>query len=170
MILPETPTNSVDVSATFSESKVNLYRYGGFALHSLLKKYYKQKPCSKDILTTLRHLRVKGDELYNVPHAIQQLNQGGLDIITPHMLPFLRGLVEKVRSLVNEERCQDLGEHMIAVACKDIDMDMERVQIFKQCMPDAGVDTSPAVVSKLYSELSKKVFHARVSQYMTASI
>lgn len=31
-------TDSDDVSTvTFSESKVNLYRYGGFALHSLLK-------------------------------------------------------------------------------------------------------------------------------------
>ena len=34
-------TNSDDVPTTFSESKVNLYRYGGFALHFLLKKCYK---------------------------------------------------------------------------------------------------------------------------------
>ena len=171
---PETAaTSSVDVpTIIFPESKVNLFRYGGFALHSLLKKYYKhtQKPCSKDILTTLRHLRVKDDELGNVPHAIQQLNEGGLDIITPRMLPFLRELVEKVRSLVNEERCQDLGQHMIEVACEDIDNDTELTRVFNQCMLDAGVDASPAVVSRLYSELSKKIFHARVNEYMTASI
>ena len=37
---PETTvtTSSDDVLTTFSESKVNLYRFVGFALHSLLKK------------------------------------------------------------------------------------------------------------------------------------
>ena len=166
-------TDSDDVSTvTFSESKVNLYRYGGFALHSLLKKYYKhtQKPCTKDILTTLKHRRVKEDQLADLPVAIQQLNQGGLDIIAPCMLPFLRGLIENVRSLVNEERCQDLGQHMIEIACKDIDKDTELTRIFTECVHNAGVDTSSAVVSRLYGELSKKIFHARVNEYMTASI
>lgn len=170
---PETAaTSSVDVpTIIFPESKVNLIRYDGFALHSLLKKYYKhtQKPCSKDILSTLRHLRVKDDELGNEPHAIQQLNEGGLDLITPRMLPFLRELVEKVRFLVNEERYQDLGQHMIEVAYEDID-DTELTWVFNQCMLDAGVDASPAVVSRLYSELLKKMFHARVNEYMIASI
>ena len=51
---PETATSSDTVQTTFPGSKVHLYRYGRFALHSLLKKYYKdtQKPCTKDILTT----------------------------------------------------------------------------------------------------------------------
>ena len=46
----------------------------------------------------------------------------------------------------------------------------ELTQIFGQCVQDAGVNTSSVVVSRLYSELSKKIFHARVNEYMTASI
>lgn len=165
-------TTCTDMPTTFCESKVSLYRYGGFALHSLLKKYYKhtQKPCTKDILSTLRHLRVRDDQLDILPHAVRQLNQGGLDIISPSMLPFVKSLVEKVRSLVNEERCRDFGQHMIETACDDINKDTELTQIFSQCVQDAGVNTSSVVVSRLYSELSKKIFHARVNEYMTASV
>ena len=59
---------------------------------------------------------------------------------------------------------------MIEVACEDIDNDTELIRVFNPCMLDAGVDASPAVVSRLYSELSKKIFQARVNEYMTASI
>ena len=62
----ETTTFSDDVlTVTLCESKVNPYTYGGFALHSLPKKYYKhtQKPCTEDILTTLKQLRVQDDQL-----------------------------------------------------------------------------------------------------------
>ena len=37
-------------------------------------------------------------------------------------------------------------------------------------MKSAGSDTSSAVVSRLCSELSKKIFHARVKEYLTASV
>ena len=88
---------------------MNLYRNGGFALHSL------------------KHLRLKDNQLHelHVPSGIIHLNQGGLEIMTPHMLPFVRGLVENVPSLVNEERCKDLGQQMVEVACKDIESDKE---------------------------------------------
>ena len=56
---------------------------------------------------------------------------------------------------------------MIEVACEDIDNDTELTRVFNQCVLDAGVNTSPAVVSRLYSELSKKILHARVNEYMT---
>ena len=59
---------------------------------------------------------------------------------------------------------------MIEIACKDIDKDTELTWIFTECVHNAGVNTSSAVVSRLYGELSKKIFHARVNEYMTASI
>ena len=49
------------------------------------------------------------------------------------------------------------SHHMIEVACEDIDNDAELTRVFNQCVLDTGVDTSPAVVSRLYSELSKKI-------------
>lgn len=42
---------------------------------------------------------------------------------------------------------------MIEIACKDIDKDTELTRIFTECVHNAGVDTSSAVVSRLYSKL-----------------
>ena len=59
---------------------------------------------------------------------------------------------------------------MIEVACKDIDENTKFTRIFSQCVQDASVDTSSAVVSRLYSELSKKKFHVKVNEFITPSI
>lgn len=74
-----------DVSAELSsqvdtlvESNVSLYRYGGFAIHSVLQKYKDRKDtCSESITTILRSMIMKSEESASVPTAIHLLNQGG---------------------------------------------------------------------------------------------
>ena len=46
----------------------------------------------------LRSIRVTDKEWGNLPSGIHYLQQGGLDIISPQMLPFLRYVVEKTTS------------------------------------------------------------------------
>jgi hypothetical protein len=60
---------------TLKESNVNLYRYGGFALHSMIQKRTKDKPIDPCFQTELRFLR--------------------------HLS--LRQLVEKVASKINDD-------------------------------------------------------------------
>lgn len=95
------------------ESNVCLYRYGGFALHSLLQKYKATKSChdshDHEMKIVLRQLTVKHHQMNLVPYGIQQLNQGGLVIMDPVMLPYLRALIEKISSLVNEDKCHESG-------------------------------------------------------------
>ena len=55
-------------------------------------------------------LTVTEDEWDKIPPAIRHLQQGGLDIISPRMLPFLRYVVEKTTSLVNDEKCKEQGK------------------------------------------------------------
>ena len=86
--------------STLVESNVSQYRYGGFALHSLMKKY--EKSNSKDEVNFLQLLQVKHNEVSTLPFGIQQLQQGGLKIISPCMLPYLRTVIEKVSSLINK--------------------------------------------------------------------
>ena len=50
------------------ESNVSLYRYGGFALHSLLQKYDGQ-PCAK-MIPILREMVIKHEQLPSVPIGI----------------------------------------------------------------------------------------------------
>ena len=155
----------------FVESNVSLYRYGGFALHSLLQKYKQGKGGPNDaVVTVLKQLIIKGEQLSMVPYGVQQLNQGGLVIMNPLMLPYLRALIEKVSSLVNKERCKEFGKQMIEAACTDIENDEEIASTYIQCVTIVGIDSSSIVFPKIYNELSKKMFHARVNEYMTAAV
>lgn len=70
------------------ESNVSLYRYGRWAIHSLLQKYTERKDtCSESISTVLRCMVMKSEESGLLPTAIHLLHQGGLTILSPKMLP-----------------------------------------------------------------------------------
>ena len=53
------------------------------------------------------------------------------------MLPYFRAVIKKVASLVNEDRCCELGQHMIEVACKNIEDDVKLSCTFVKCIEDA---------------------------------
>lgn len=94
---------SDDTPATlFYESKTSLLRYGGFALHSMIKKRKKAagSTTSANALTRsecqlLESLKSKEDERELISSAIHHLQQGSLTIITPRMLPLLREVLAK---------------------------------------------------------------------------
>ena len=105
-----------------------------------------------------------------VPYAVKELNQGGLVIIDHCMLPFVRAVIEKTRCLVCEEKCRELGQNVIQVAKMEIKNDESLYTSFIVCVKHCGVDSSLPVVRKIFDELSLKLFHARVNQFMTATI
>ncbi len=59
---------------------------------------------SHETMTTiLQQLKIKDNaQMSMLPTAIHHLNRGGLDIMNPCMLPYLRVIIEKVASLINE--------------------------------------------------------------------
>ena len=103
---------SASGSERFIESNVSLLRYGGFALHSMLLKRERNvsvlaESSTKIEIELLKSMKVTEEEWDAVPSAIKYLQQGGLDIISPKMLPFLRYVVEKTASLVNDKTCRE---------------------------------------------------------------
>lgn len=91
--------------------------------------------------------------------------------MNPCMLPYLRSLTSKVSSLVNEEQCRQFGRHVIESARTDMENDQTLASTFLECVTQAGLEsTSPILFPKIFNELSTKVFHARVNEYMTASV
>ena len=169
--IDKTMTSSDCSDQPLAESNVSLYRYGGFAIHSLLQKYKEREdPCSQAIVVILKKMVIKHEELCLLPSGVQLLNRGGLVIISPSLLPYLRALIEKVSSLVNEERCREYGQYMIDVARLAIEDDSNINSSFIRCIQAAGVDSKCPIIPQVYSELSKKLFHARVNEYMTAAV
>ena len=107
-----------EMSHTLTESNVALYRYGGFALHSMVQKRrcHVSKETVKSELALLESLKVTKEQYSQIPRAIQQLNRGGLSVPSPTLLPFLRMIVEKTTSLVNDQKCTEHGRHVIKLA------------------------------------------------------
>lgn len=75
------------------ESNFSLYRYGGFALHSVLKKRMSHKSSQSKTRLPSANLTVheNKERWAELPIQIQQLQNGGLEIVTPDLLPFLCG-------------------------------------------------------------------------------
>ena len=83
----------------------------------------------------LKTLTVTKDEWDQIPSAIRHLQQGGLDIISPQRFPFLRYVVEKTTSLVNDEKCKEQGRNMLKSAQSELKADLEMVELFSKQIP-----------------------------------
>lgn len=87
-------------------------------------------------------------------------------MVTPDLLPFLRQLVEKVASKVNDDTRKELGQQLIKTAKGELESDSELYKMFQAC---TSVSVYPECGQRLYKEFCMKIFHARVNEYMVAS-
>ena len=158
----------VEVIHTVTESKGALHRYGGFALHSMVQKrqHHMTRVNVNNELKLLNTLKVRKEEWNEVPPAIQQLTGGGLDVSSPTLLPLLHKIVEKTSSSVNEQMSKEHGRRMIELAKQELDSDSELKEIFDNLVSS---DFSSECKASVLRELTHKVFHARVNEYMTAT-
>lgn len=168
-ISADTVDSSLEQPAQLFESNVSLYRYGGFALYSLLQKH-KQDAQSQPKVHVLEKMRIKHEEVEMLPSGVKLLNQGGLTVVGPKMLPYLRALIDKVSKLVNDEQCCEHGKNMIDVARLAIEDDHNIKKTFINCLTNIGINPETSLVLEVFQEMSKKLFHARVNEYMCASV
>ena len=153
----------------FYESKTSLLCYGGFALHSMIKKRKKEEATAlaKSELKILESLKATLDESDDIPSAIHHLQQGGLHIVTPRIIPLLRAVVDKTASLVNEQSCKDHGKEMLKVAEADFCNATTNTffQLFMQHIP-----STPTLTTECKMKLCKElIFHARINEYFSAA-
>ena len=91
--------------------------------------------------------------------CLKQLNQGGLTIMSPSMLLYLRKLIETKKN----------GQYMIEVAHANIENDSDFHSTFIRCIIILAL-IHLSQLSIKYIELARKKFHARVNEYMTAAV
>ena len=109
----------------------------------------------------LMSIRVTEKEWDELPPATQYLQQGSLDIISPRMLPFLRSVVEKTTSLVNDERARQYGRDMIGLAQCEIEANATTISLFNE---EASTTFTIDCKTCVCTELTCKIFHARVNE------
>ena len=100
-----------------------------FALHLIQKRTKSVKDklidsCLQMELRFLRHLSLPKYREREVLTPIVELNQGGLHMVTPDLLPFLQQLVEKMASRVNDDTRMELGQRLIKVAKGELENDL----------------------------------------------
>ena len=95
----------------------------------------------------------------------QQL-QGGLHIMTPEILPFLRKVVETVASMINNDMKTEYGENLILVAEKQLQSDDGLKSSFQSCTSAVRTNFPQECFQNVYKEL----IHARVNEYVHGSI
>lgn len=158
-VMSASTSNNTDAKAsqTISESNVALYRYGGFALHSMMekRKCHITRANAKNELELLNTLKVRKEEWDGLPPAIQQLTRVGLDIQSPTLLPLLCKIVEKTFSLVNEKVSRKRGRQMIEHAKQQLDDCSEVKEAFDNVVPPTFSTESKTSV---LTELVHKVF------------
>ena len=59
---------------------------------------------------------------------------------------------------------------MIEAARSAIECDMNLKAIFVHNIQKIGIDSTLPLITRVYNELSKKIFNARVNEYMSAAI
>ena len=119
-------------------------------------------------------LKSKEDERELIPSAIHHLQQGGLIIITPRMLPLLREVLAKTASLVNEQTCKDTGKNMLQLAKKkELPMKQQKQHssnYLNECLPCTCVSTLTSEQQNTScNKLTSKIFHARINEYFSAA-
>lgn len=153
------------------ESVVSLYRYTGATLYSMIEKREKisLKHPQLKLLYTMKLKKNEQDHM----HLPDALNQGGLVIVSLHMIPYVRELMHLVNKHVNSGKLQEHGKNMIRVALDKIMADQELVLLFKECLLKAGVPNEDLELDMqslhpIVTEMSTKIFHSRVNEYMNS--
>lgn len=118
----------------FSESTVSLYRYAGFALHSMIevaRKAVISSPTitqSSDELELLEALKCKPNEIDDVPIPVKDLGVQRFTIISPSMIPFVRVLLKNIMSCVSEKDLEKHGNELIKVAKSKVIGEVEVIE------------------------------------------
>ncbi len=162
-------STSVEERRPMYESTVAIYRYAGAALHSMIVK--RQKISTHHFeLKYLNLMKLGGGDV----EPVGTLDQGGLVNVSPAMLPFFKLLLTVTISLINEDMLKKHGQEMIKVALEKLFGNQELEIAFTTCLESIVCGASDvheydkSTESKIRIEMSKKVFHSRVNEFIEA--
>ncbi len=177
------PNCTSDISGSpafvqFNESTVSLYRYSGFALHSMIEtrsKRLSDGPWSKrNEIEILESLKCKHNELNHVQSQVKDLDGGCLSIISPKIIPYVQVLLQNIMSSIGEEQLKTHGHEIIKTAKSSLINHPKLLEKFQLCLDDIQRECSGNVVFEsstidiVRAEFSDKIFNARINEFFKA--
>ena len=120
----------------------------------------------------LESLKCQHDELDHVPSEVQDLAAGGnFTLISSKIIPYVQLLLKKITSSIGEGQLKTHGQEMIKIAKSIVINDPKLLEKFELCLDDIKknrVVFESTPVNIIRSELSEKVFNARINEFFKA--
>jgi hypothetical protein len=159
------------------------YRFCGAAIADMLHERYSKrqkfntKPCSKlainQEIQVLKCIQcVKKD---HIPRELQYRDNGHMYFPAVEFLPFLRALDCGVMENANSVCFKKYGSHLIEVAVMQLQANQDLIKQFtdivtgKLLEKKVNVEQLQTKIQSVYKELSRKLCHTRLAEFLTAT-
>jgi len=99
--------------------------------------------------------------------STQVLNNGGLTLISAEYFPFGYELLRSVRQSFSDKHLKDHGNDSVKLAFESLVQKKKVRAVFDACDQGAAVSLDSSLKDIIFTELIRKVFHARINEVFT---
>ena len=159
------------------------YRFCGAALANMLHaRYNERQTCKEDQRETIdQEIRVlkciQCTDKGHIPEELKYRDRGHMYFPSKDFLTFLRGLDGCVMANANESTLRKYGPDMIDVAVKQIEATQEFQHQFKTLITNCLLENDATIdvlkfdlsIKMVYNELSHKLCHTRLGEFISAT-
>ena len=160
---------SQTISSPKPESLDLLYRFGGAALHSMLKKRKAQSKSKEAVTKEIEFITGLTDtSKSSIPSSLKDLDVGGLILPHSNLLPLIQEADMCVREFINDKNVKRYPTQFIKMAKQSVQNNDELEQLFLDCIEE--LDSSKALNSmgmhSIFSEFLSKVANIRINEFL----
>lgn len=169
-------TCTLPASRSFQESKISLYRYCGFALHSVIGSYSSRTSANtRQKLSILDKLKCQQNELDEVPTEVQNglRSSDRFTITSPKLLPYIQSLMTIIMATIGEEQLKMSGHEMIHKAEESkLLQNPTLIEEYKNCITavqkccDTPINST--IAEEIRLDISRKIFNSRIKEFFKA--
>jgi hypothetical protein len=152
-------------------------RYLGWAIHSLLERYYRKRNedddedvSNKKIVEFLKGMRIFHHDAINNETYLEACyddfdilrNKGWLTLVSPAYFAFGDDLLTRIRNKCNQKKLRELGNSCIKIAKEEVLGNVQLQTSFSECTNESIL--SNKLKMKVYRQLVEKTLNARIGR------
>ena len=148
-----------------------LKRYAGAALYSMIEKRLKLSKSHPELkyLYFMKHEPGHSGDCAGESRT-QCEKRTAFASVSPVLLPFFNHLLGAIHEHILYNKLKEHGKSMVKVGLDKIITNDDLKSLFGDCLKKTGIvfEENDENVNRIWMEITKKVFHARVDEFMEA--
>ena len=149
-------------------------RFGGAAIAEMLKHRYRSIHTVPEfkrnsIATEIAVLKaMECQDKSVIPSSLQYRHQGFMYFPDPALIPFVKAVDDKVRTVANDKGIVRHGKNTVAMASDIIKADKTLPQLFKTILKNKfeSPDSMRESIDSIYSEFTRKLYNTRLAEFI----